>query len=290
MRNRRLRRVAAISAASATAAVGLLVPASTASADDPPRYETYYSIFTRGEAKIPYLDTTPYVPQGLAHLPELDAMAVSYYEDGGGKGRLALLDRTTSAHLKTLTLDDTGHVGGLATSAGYLWVASTGAEPTLIRYAKSAIADAPDGTELSRDADYTVPASSFVEVAGNTLYVGRFDADKAGTVHTYTLDAGEVPHDADKPFAIPSSVQGMVVAPDDFIWSRSFGRNDDSELVVDPVDGEPTRTVVSPNMSEDMAIVDGELYVVYESGAKKFADADYKVRTIHHGPLASLVL
>ena len=37
------------------------------------------------------------------------------------------------------------------------------------------------------------------------------------------------------------------------------------------------------------AAIDGELYAVYESGAKKFADADYKVRTIHHGNLAELV-
>jgi hypothetical protein len=76
----------------------------------------------------------------------------------------------------------------------------------------------------------------------------------------------------------------MVVTPGHFIWSRSFGRDNDSELVVDP-----TRTMVAPNMSEDMAAVDGELYVVYESGAKKFSDADYNVRTIHHGPLAELV-
>ena len=45
---------------------------------------------------------------------------------------------------------------------------------------------------------------------------------------------------------------------------------------------------MAPNMSEDMAVVDGELYVVYESGAQKFSDADYKVRTIHHGSLSVL--
>jgi hypothetical protein len=36
-------------------------------------------------------------------------------------------------------------------------------------------------------------------------------------------------------------------------------------------------------MSEDLATVGGEIYVVYESGAKKYADADYKIRSIHHG-------
>ncbi|MGH8898084.1 MAG: hypothetical protein ACRDZ4_13955 [Egibacteraceae bacterium] len=53
-----------------------LLPAATAHADDPARYKTYYSIFARGEQEIPYLGTTPYVPQGLAYWPEKDAMIV----------------------------------------------------------------------------------------------------------------------------------------------------------------------------------------------------------------------
>jgi hypothetical protein len=274
----------------ATATISALILAAPAGAADPPRFETYYSIFNRGEAKIPYLDTTPYVPQGLAHLPEQDAMVVSYYDDRGGDARIALLDRATSAHVKTLTLDETGHVGALATSASYLWVSSTdGADKRIIRYSKSAIADAADGARITRDADYPVPASSFMEIAENTLYVGLFDADEDGTVHRYTLDAQENPQDDNVSFAIPSSVQGMVVTPEDFVWSRSFGRDNDSELVVDPIDGPVSRTVTAPNMSEDMAIVDGEIHVVYESGAQKFADADYKVRTIHHGSLGALI-
>jgi hypothetical protein len=289
MRNRGLRLPAANAA---TAALGTLLPAATAHAgthaDDPPRYRTYYSIFTRGQAKIPYLDTTPYVPQGLAHLPEQDVMAVSYYHDGGGNARLALLDRTTSDHLKTLTLDDTGHVGGLATSAKYLWVASTdGADKRLIRYAKSSLATAADGSTLTRDADYAVPASSFVEISGDKLYVGLFGQN--GTAHRYTLDADEHPQNDDHSFAIPSNVQGAVFTPTHIIWSRSFGEDRDSQLVVAPLGDSPGRTVTAPNMSEDMAVVDGDLYVVYESAAQKFAGADYKVRTIHHGSLSELI-
>lgn len=45
----------------------------------------------------------------------------------------------------------------------------------------------------------------------------------------------------------------------------------------------------APNMSEDLATVGGELYVVYESAAMKYSDADYQVRTIHHGSTAALI-
>ena len=46
--------------------------------------------------------------------------------------------------------------------------------------------------------------------------------------------------------------------------------------------------LVARNMAEDTAVAGDELYIVYESGAKKLADADRRVRTIHHGPLAEL--
>ncbi len=50
------------------------------------------------------------------------------------------------------------------------------------------------------------------------------------------------------------------------VWSRSRGRDNDSELTVDPRDGAITRRVVAPNMSEDLATVGGD-YADYVSGA-----------------------
>lgn len=67
---------------------------------------------------------------------------------------------------------------------------------------------------------------------------------------------------------------GSESTPTHFVWSRSYGRYADSELTVDPRDGAITRRLVSPNMSEDLATVGGEIY---------------KVRTVHHGPLGELI-
>ncbi|GLZ32299.1 hypothetical protein Lesp02_44870 [Lentzea sp. NBRC 105346] len=268
------------------AVVASMLPATTAHADDPPRYRTYYSIFTRGQQQIPYLDTTPYVPQGLTHWPELDAMVVSYYHDGGGNARLTVLDRTTSRRIKTLTLDDTGHAGALATSRNFIWVATGG---KVVRYAKSALAGAADGATVTRNRAYSVLAASFMEISGDKMYVGAFDPDNSATAYRYSLDAAEEAHYDNHSFGVPSKVQGMAITSAHFIWSRSWGRDNDSQIVVDPRNGAISRTVTAPNMSEDLATVGGQLYVVYESGAKKYADADYKVRTIHHGPLSELI-
>jgi hypothetical protein len=275
-----------IAAAAVAVTALLLLPQGTALADDPPRYQTYYSIFTRGAAHIPYLDTTPYVPQGLAYWPARDAMIVSYYHEDGGNARLAILDRTTSRHLKTLVLADTGHAQALAVSTNYLWLATTG---RMVRYSLADVALTADGATLRENADYVLEAHSFVEITGSKMYVGSFHTDANGTAYRYTLDAAENPVYDDHSFTVPPKVQGMAITPTHFVWSRSYGQDADSELTVDPRAGAITRRLVAPNMSEDLATVGGELYVVYESGARKYAGADYKVRTIHHGPLAELI-
>jgi hypothetical protein len=244
---------------SITAAVAAmtLLPVTEAHADDPERYREYYSIFTRGEQHIPYHDTTPYVPQGLAYWPELDAMIVSYYDDRGGSARLAILARGSRK---------------------------------VIRYPKLDLALAPDGSAITRNADYTLLANSFMEISGNRMYVGSFHENRAGDAYRYILDATEEPHYDNHSFGVPAQVQGMAITQTHFVWSLSYGRDNDSTLAIDNRDGPIERTVTAPNMSEDLATTpDGELYVVYESAAMKYSDADYQVRTIHHGPLSDLI-
>jgi hypothetical protein len=262
-----------------------VLPAATAQAAAPARYATYYSIFHVGERTIPYTGTN-YVPQGLTYWPEKDAMVVSYYDDNHGKARIAILDRKTSTLKKSLFLDDNGHVGALATSAHYIWVSNSG---RVIRYAKSTLDGAAPNSQVKSSNSYPVTASSFLEIYGNTMYVGQFNQNAQGKAYRYALDAAEVPKYDNHSFDIPSRVQGMAITDKDFVWSRSFGRNNDSQLVVDSRNGPVSRRVTAPNMSEDLAIADGELYVVYESSAKKYSDADYIIRSIHHGKLSALI-
>jgi hypothetical protein len=55
---------------------------------------------------------------------------------------------------------------------------------------------------------------------------------------------------------------------------------------------EPTgkgRSIVAPNMSEGVVFGHGKVHVLYESGAKMYKDADYRVKTVHHGPTSALL-
>jgi hypothetical protein len=153
------------------AAAAVVAAPAQAGAADPPRFRAYYAAFDRGPALIPGHDTS-LVPQGLAYWAARDALVVSYDDSAGGASRIAIVDRASGRRLKTLQLRTTGHVGGLGmTRSGHLWVANNG---KLVRYAAASLDGGATGGTITADRSFDVPASSFVGVRGNDLWVGGF--------------------------------------------------------------------------------------------------------------------
>jgi hypothetical protein len=256
-------------------------------AADPPRYHAYYDIFDRGKSLIPGHDTR-WVPQGLAYWPEKDALVISYYDGRHAKNsRLGVIARATGKRIKIVELPEKGHVGGLGISAGSLWVASSG---TVSRYTKSALEATANGARLKRAGAFELRASSYAFADRGDLWVGKFASGGATAYHYRLGPKTETPFFDGQTLPTPSKVQGMAIASGNVIWSRSFGRDNDSLLDVRRLSS-PTRSVraiVAPNMAEGLAVAGGELEVLYESASATYADADYRVRTVHHGPLAKL--
>jgi hypothetical protein len=277
----------------AACALSLALPAA-ASAADPERYRTYYDIFNRGNAKIPG-DDTRWVPQGLAYWPEQDALVISYYDGEYAKNsRLAVIDRESGAKRKILELPEQGHVGGLAMSPGYLWVASSG---TVSRIAKAKLEGTADGGRLTTDSTYKLAATSFATMEGDDhLWVGKYESNRgtSAKAYRYPLTGEEPATGPDRTVTIPSNVQGMAVFGDKVVLSRSGGEgiDADSTLEVRPASdpaSDQGRVIVAPNMSEGVVFGRGKVHVVYESGAAKYAGADYRVKTVHHGLTSALL-
>jgi hypothetical protein len=264
-----------------------LAAPALAGAADPPRYRAYYERFDRGPALIPGHDTS-LVPQGLTYWVARDALIISYYDSAGGPSRIAIVDRESGRRLKTLLLRTTGHVGGVGmTISGHLWVATRG---TLFRYPASTLERGRDGTTVDSDRGYDVPASSFVGVRGNDLWVGRFARSGDPRAYPYRVTATGALRSAGRSVSVPTTTQGMAVTDNHFIFSRSFGRDADSRIESYarrvPIANGPMLT--APNMAEGMVFAGGEIHVLYESGSALYDDADYRVRTIHHAPARSL--
>jgi hypothetical protein len=267
----------------------VLLGSTAADAADPPRYKAYYDIFDRGDTLIPGHDTR-WTPQGLAYWPQQDALVISYYDGQHAKNsRLAVIDRASGKGRKIVELPGKGHVGGLGMSDGYLWAADGG---RVTRFTEASLSSTPDGGRLKAAGSYAVHASSYLTIVGRQLWLGEYKKDSGATAYRYTLDKNGVPRDAHKSMATPSQVQGMAIIADRVIWSRSTGRDNDSRLDVRPLSaptGPGGRSIVAPNMSEGVVIARGELHVVYESASATYADADYRVRTVHHGPIAKVL-
>lgn len=284
----RLRRALAVLPLLATAAVALAGPTSPAQAADPPRYKLYYDLFDRGGAKIPGHDTS-WVPQGLAYWSEQDALVISYY-DGNEKqkSRIAIIDRNTGARRKILVLPRKGHAGGIGFTKRFLWVTQDG---IVYRVRKSELAK-PEMSTVKLDEDWPVSASSFMTIAGDRMWLGQFRENANGTTWEYRFAKGGVPVRTGRNMINPPQVQGMVITGGKVVWSRSYGRDNDSRIDVHALGstfGRPLRSILAPNMSEGMVIARGELRVVYESGSSKYSDADYRVRTVHRAPIGRIV-
>jgi hypothetical protein len=227
------------------------------------------------------------VPQGLTYWAARDALIISYYDTAGGPSRIAIVDRKSGRYIKTLLLRTTGHVGGLGmTQSGHLWVATNG---KLFRYPASTLERGAEGRTVDSDRTYNVRASSFVGVRGNDLWVGEFKRSGTAFAHPYRADAlgGLTP--AGPAFPVPTLTQGMAVTDRHFIFSRSFGEDNDSTITsVGRGSAGDGPSLTAPNMAEGMVFAGGEIHVLYESGAKHYSGADYRVRTIHHAPVAAM--
>lgn len=283
-------RLAATAVAGLATVATLGAAADPASAKDPADLQRYYSLFQRGPALIPGHDT-PWTPQGLAFWPEQNAMVISYYDSTGrNKSRLAIVDRATGARRKLVQLNTTGHVGGLAMTANHLWIANNG---KIVRYTKGALAAVGELGVLKANGSKSVAASSYLTANGSSLWVGRFTegASTPGVAYRHDVSAKGALSGAKGSITTPSQVQGMAFAGGRIVWSRSYGRNNRSRIDVAPTGNptQPSRIIRAPNMSEGVVTAGGRLYVVYESGSSTYANASYRVRTLHSGALGPIL-
>jgi len=259
----------------------------------PERYGEYYGHFDVGPAKIPYFSTR-WVPQGLTKMGE-DVLVASYYDRLDTLNSIVvLIDRRTGARIRTYFLDVRGHVGGLAMTATHLWVANDG---QLRRYLRTDLA-LPHLSTITAGYVKAVAASSYASADGSSIWVGHFNQDHRDWMYRYTLTAGNTlsPTWVERVFT-PSKVQGVALTRSRIVWSQSYGRNNDSMLIVWPrgtgYNGSSAigNFVTAPNMSEGLVIAGGELQILFESCSDAYdgtADgnaADYIACTIHHGAI-----
>lgn len=288
------------------------------------QYPDLWKISDDGPA-VPGLDTGV-TPQGLAYWQEKNWLIISGYNEGS-PSTLTVVDAKTGAPVKTVALylengsAYEGHAGGVAISQKHLWVSSG---QNVWWLPLTALADAPDKGKVTFGGHFvTVARASWTTYADGILWVGEFyDAPTYETDDSHKISRNGLTYSAwaagykldqqtdlippptgrvalpDYVLAIPNQIQGMAVTPKNILFSQSFGRNKDSNLLKykrPDLAGQPDQTVTIENktvplwfmerkllaepmpqlkvppMSEGI-ITDGSnrLYVLFESGSKLY--------------------
>jgi hypothetical protein len=221
---------------------------------------------------------------------------------GSVTGTVSLIEPGGAAHV--------GHVGGIAADQHSLWVASDAylyrGDIAPLVHGNSG-SDYPLAEQITTEATYEV---AFCSVYNDLVWAGEFALDdkyptdpshhlkardgtlRRGWISGYDPDSGfEHPQQV---LSIPDRAQGMY-ATDDYIYlSISYGRRHRSRVEIhrNPLSTPPhrmaqtskgktvplwfldatteLRSIDLPPMSQNLIVIDGQLAVLFESGASKF--------------------
>lgn len=276
--------------------------------------------------------TQQLVPQGMACFAEEDLMIISCYMSDGSAGALSVVDMETGLLQKVLYLYNgdntphTGHLGGLAASKEHLWIAS---DPGIYPLARSVVTEAEDNARiLLPSALPTETNAMFATSTDGVLWIGEFTRSdgnyptdpshhvagrdgktNSGWLGGYALEEATdltsssfSPSDKLQPdviLSIPFDVQGAVIHEDYILLSTSYGRKNNSRLLVyeNPLKQLPHTSaelasgksvgiwflddlnfkaqISLPPMSEALVWYEQSIAVLFESAAEHYRSSAY---------------
>ncbi len=274
------------------------------------------SSFTSDGFDMPGLDSG-FVPQGLCYNEKHGVYLISGYTDDSNS-RIYIVNKSDHQTKEIILKDFTAHAGGIASHGDTVWVSSGGnAEKGgyLYRFDMQAINNTPNSAELEYDSKFqTIVKGSFLGCSDDMIWVGEFytnggdyevnPSHALGKNHSWACGykIGEDSLELTALMSVPDEVQGITVLPDNsVIFSISYGRYNDSKLELFPAYTDLESTTVNvdgnelplynckkadriakiemPALMQGIEYTDGELCVIYESGAQKYSQAKQVLKT-----------
>lgn len=220
--------------------------------------------------------------QGISFTPDyllLTAYAVNVQENGG----LFVYDRKTGSFLGRIPMRKGSHLGGIAYDGKNVWVCHSG-ERVLSRISYKALCGAVRQRTFSVEGfeeDYPLDdePSCLTEENGR-LFAATFRDKVESRMTAYRYDENRDRLVAETVYPIPPKVQGVAFDEAGNVWlSTSYGRKNSSFLLkyktlaeLGEEGGKPETIVELPPCSEELAIQNGKLYVVFESACRKYKE------------------
>ena len=217
--------------------------------------------------------------------------AEDWFDTTTRNSRIDIVD--SEGRTKTVNLDNKSHVGGIAfhEETGKIYVSN---DSKINIYDINDLAAVKDGGTLKPKDSFDFKKDSggnaaYVQVHGDNLYAGRFSEEKNAKLIKYELDDDGNPSNP-KTYKVPyAKVQGMEILEHNgkeyFIFSTSYGRGNDSQLVfaelTDEGKFETITKMTIPCMSEQISFnEDGKLGIVFESDSTYYTGSDMEIGNV----------
>jgi len=225
-------------------------------------------------------------PQGMCVTD--DYILVTTYSTGNRKcyGCLHVFDRNSYEYLASLSMRRGSHLGGIAWDGQAVWICHSNfsaIERLDYRLIKKIAEKKPKRTvEIpGQSAQFRVANSpSCITFYDGKLWIATHTRFFRSVMCSYRYDRETDDLEKCEQFEIPDKVQGLSFDSRGHVYlSTSFGRGKSSYIkVYESADrlsrqpDKPAECVEMPPCSEEIAILDSELLVLFESGAKKYME------------------
>lgn len=266
---------------------------------DGPSASYKYDARFSNSASIPNLST--HTPQGAGTWYNWDGsgknlILIAAYREGADS-QIYGIDPSTGSTVGVVAIAES-HVGGIAVSKGWAFVAGQGS--SIRKYRLTELRDAlkaagtPYLGQVGTARD--VAGSSFIGSYGDSLFSGTFNETGRGTMYEYKIaDDGTLTTLAGA-WEVPTKTQGLTVTANHFIYSTSYGRGNRSNIYVvkrgqKDLDAAALSCFRAPSMTEGITEYNGTAYLVYESGSYLYAPDPATLNVIprmHKATISSL--
>ena len=240
-----------------------------------------------------------FASQGLVEAGDYTFIS-SYDTNKEEKSRIDVVDG--AGNYKTVNLDTSSHVGGLGyhDESGKLYVCD-GKDVSV--YDMSDVAEAEHQGAISKTDQFSIEdttgTASYMTVNGDSLYVGKFvDRNNSNMpLSKYNLDANGNPI-YEGTYEVPyGKIQGLTVHnvgdQEYFIFAQSFGRKNESNIIVSTLENgefKTVKTIGAPPMLEQISVNEnGQLGMVFESDSTHYKGASEVVDEVLYVDLEKII-
>ena len=227
------------------------------------------------------ITSTNQCPQGICFTDEY-VLITSYSANEDCLGCLYIFDKEDGDYLATMGLKKESHLGGIAFDGENVWVCHSDnntLEKIPYEFIREIVSKEPTEVVDCSENITAYPVNnkpSCINYYNGVLLVATQTNFWNSKLNTYRYEEDMLVEEAS--YTIPSKVQGVAIDDDGHVLlSTSLGRTNSSYLKVYSTltdmshkPSDPILNVEMPPCSEEIAIEDGNVYVLFESAGYKY--------------------